>query len=274
MKLQADAIGVPDNVLLLPLFIFLLGISFGSFIHVVIDRTLSGQSFLKGRSHCDFCKKKLFWYDLIPLLSFVLLGGKCRYCKKFFGFLYPFSELLTGSICVVIFLFWQQLFSEFTGFSVMVLLYMLFVGIFSSGILLADIKYGIIPDLFLFPLFVTTLLYNSVQKPEEFIGSIFACFGAFLFFYLLHAITKGKGMGLGDVKLAGFIGLFLGFPQSIFAIYLAFLTGAGVSLILILWGRKSMKNTIVFGPFLIIGMFVTWLFYPSLLAFAIKVLHL
>jgi prepilin signal peptidase PulO-like enzyme (type II secretory pathway) len=125
----------------------------------------------------------------------------------------------------------------------------------------ADIKYGIIPDKIIFPAIVASLLYlfiipNSLFSPRGEAGMIhiLSAIGAFLFFLFLFLITKGRGMGFGDVKLVFLLGLILGFPKIVAAFYIAFLTGAILGCILILWGKKKLTGgTIPFGPFLVLG---------------------
>lgn len=242
---------------------FIFGCSIGSFLNVLIDRIPRHESVITGRSHCDSCKKMLVWYDLFPLFSFLFLLGKCRYCHKKIGWQTVIVEALTGILFA------------FTGYSLLftgassllllsTLLYILFI--FSCFITIAfiDAKYGIIPNLFVYPGILFALFYHTFF-PDTFFAYLFSGLGAGCFFFLLFAITKGRGMGFGDVKLALLLGFFLGFPKIIVALYIAFLTGAVIALILIVKKKKKFsKSTIPFGPFLILGTLIAF-FYGNFL---------
>lgn len=227
-------------------FIFLVGLCVGSFLNVLIDRLPKGQNVLMGRSHCDFCKKILRWYELIPLLSFVLQAGRCRRCHQKLSLQYPLVELVTGIGFVF---FWRAL-------DYPLLTQLSYIVIFSSLLIIfiTDLKYQIIPD---------SMVVAGAMGGLGVIGGIgnigentLVGLGAAGFFLLLWGITKRSGMGLGDVKLVFVLGFLLGFPSIIIALYVAFLTGAMVGVILILKGKKSLKAKVPFGPFLIIGFIV------------------
>ncbi len=229
--------------------IFLFGISIGSFLNVLIDRLSIGES-IGGRSHCDYCKKTLSFFDLIPILSFMFLRGKCRYCKKSLSLQYPSVELLTGMTFVGIALYSLK---EFTPLALVNLLLLLIIYSGLIVILIADLKFRIIPDEMLIVITTAVIIQHLLVGVSSFPIS-FAC-GLILFaiFLMLFLITKGKGMGFGDVKYAFFMGFFLGFPGAVISFYVAFLTGALLSIILILIGKKRFGQTIAFGPFLILG---------------------
>ncbi len=256
------------------LLIFLFGICVGSFLNVVIDRTAQGRSIVKGRSACDFCHHVLSWYDLVPVASFLFLLGKCRYCQKKLSWQYPLVELATGSLFVLLTQF-SVFSSQFSIGSVLDLVFLF--SIMSSLIVLfmTDLKYEILPDSIvvfgivcaaLYMVFVTnTLILN------HFLSGIFAS----LFFLLLYLATKRRGMGFGDVKLAILLGFFVGFPSIFLAIYLAFLTGAVVGIILIVAKKKKFKgDRIPFGPFLIGGTIVCFFFGQQLWQITLRLLGL
>lgn len=242
----------------LGLISFVLGLLVGSFLNVLIDRLANEESPFKGRSHCDHCGKTLEPLDLIPVISFLWLGGKCRYCKRKLSWQYPLVELLTGILLVCFTVHYQviniePLFINIAYIPLLLILLSLFV------IFISDLKYRIIPDEMIVVLLVGTVLYglfNKINWQEHGLSSL-AVTGLFLLIILL---TKGKGMGLGDVKYVLFMGLFLGPLGTITALYISFLTGAAVSLILILGKLKSLKSQIAFGPFLIFGTIVSFYF--------------
>ena len=248
-------------------FIFLLGLCVGSFLNVLIYREASegvkGITPLgcdRNRSFCDHCKKQILWYDNIPLLSYFLLKGKCRFCHKKISFQYPLVEFLTAVQFVWIYFLVQKnliFFSQFEGFySFVVLAVWLILGACFLTIFIADMKYQIIPDTAVFfgilAAFLKLLVdyrYTGMLDFSVFLSGFLSA----LFFLSLIVVTKGKGMGFGDVKLGLLIGLVLGFPKILVALFFAFLTGAVVGVILVLTGSKKLKSKIAFGPFLVAG---------------------
>ncbi len=267
---------------MLVFFLFILGLSIGSFLNVLIDRIPKDESPFKGRSYCDKCKKTLKWHDLIPLISHLYLKGKCRYCRAHISFYYPLVELVTGILFVIAFVYVYGLQSTVysLSFSIFnsqfsIFLYYLFILSCFIVIFFTDIKYGIIPDKIVYPAIAIVTIYNLqfFHIRQGFGGQatnnyLLSAFGAFGFFLTLYLITRGKGMGFGDVKLSFLLGLVLGFPKVVVALYLAFLTGAIVGSILIIWRKKKLKGgTIPFGPFLIIGAVLS-------LFFGEKIIHL
>lgn len=237
---------------MLTIFIFLYGLIIGSFLNVIIDRIPKGQSIVYPPSHCEHCRHRLAWYDLIPVLSFLMLKGRCRYCQKSIGIYYPFIELLTGLLFVLTYIF-------SINTNIIYIFYLLIMLSVFIVIFFTDYKYGIIPFSVTALGGITAFFYLITSFPLPVILIHFlSAIGAFLFFLFLFLITKGKGMGFGDVVLVLLMGLFLGFPEIIIALYLAFVLGAIISLILIVLGHKKIRHdTIPFGPFLVAGTFIT-----------------
>ena len=219
---------------------FLIGLMVGSFVNVLADRLPRGESVLWGRSRCDHCKKTLRWYELVPVVSYIVQFGRCRRCHKRLSVQYPVIELATG-----------------IGFTLLhsLPLYLLFISLLV--IFIADFKYQIIPD----SMIVLGIL-AAVWKGAYLVPAI----GSFAFLYLLWAVTRGKGLGFGDVKFAFLMGLLLGFPGVIIAFYVAFLTGALTGVILMLGRYKTWKSKIAFGPFLVLGTVVGLIWQPQLTA--------
>lgn len=228
--------------------VLLLGLAVGSFLNVLIDRIPKNLS-IGGRSRCDNCKKTLGIPDLIPLVSYLYLGGRCRFCGNKINIRNPIVEITTSALFVITFLYYSSFNLE--------LLFYLFIMSCLIAIFFIDLKTQIIPDKITYPAILVTLLYllfNEHLILNHFLSSL----GASLFFFTLFLATKGRGLGFGDVKLALLLGLFLGFPNILIASYLAFLTGAVYSVILILWRKKGLKDKIAFGPFLILGAFIAF----------------
>ncbi|MBI5614328.1 prepilin peptidase [Candidatus Gottesmanbacteria bacterium] len=250
------------------LIVFLSGLAFGSFANVLIDRG-DDVSVLYDRSRCDFCKRHLSWYELIPVFSFLFLRGQCRTCRKKLSLQYPLVELCMG-------LSFVGVYSLFPLTSYISLVSYLILTFSFVVIFIADLKYFIIPDSMIilsllsgFFLFLSSQLLTRSAHPNLGLGEQILEYGipyfgtglvAGSFFLLLWIFTKGKGMGFGDVKLAFVMGLLLKAPKTIVALYVAFLTGALYGVILILGKKKSLKSAVAFGPFLILGFLVSVLF--------------
>lgn len=257
---------------------FLIGVSLGSFSKALSDRSLNNKSFW-GRSYCVFCKKHLHFYDLFPILSFLSTYGRCRYCHKKLSIEYLLIEVVMGLL--IGYLFW--------GFGSLpdLIIKIFFITILAT-LFLTDLKKMFIPDRVIIPSIITGFILSIVitiykigylyyflnQTPigkfllpprsdyflrhaiytaQPLLGGILMGFLIGGFFWALIIITKGKGMGGGDVKLGAFIGLMLGFPQALIALIFSFFTGAIFSIILIIFGKKHFGQFIPFGPFLVLG---------------------
>jgi leader peptidase (prepilin peptidase)/N-methyltransferase len=267
---------------MIELLIFIIGLFIGSFLGVLTDRIPRNETVVKGHSHCEFCKKELKWFDLIPVFSFLSTRGKCRYCKRSLPYFYPVIEISTGILFVLAYIFsipnfkfliFNQILNPnsliINPLSLITIAYYLFIVSSLIVIFFTDLKYGIIPDKILLPAIVVSLLCQLIINPSSLIVNLFCGVGAFLFFVLISvifsALTKKDAMGGGDIKLAFLLGLFLGFPNIIVSLYLAFLTGGLVGIILIIWRKKSFrKATLPFGPFLISGAVIS-LFWGNLI---------
>ena len=242
-------------------FLFLLGLIMGSFLLVLSDRLPRNENVLIGRSYCESCKKELDWYELIPVFSFVMQKGKCRKCRTKLSGWYPVAELVTAMAFVLpIFLFPESgLFFYLFFLSIVSVLIVIFI---------ADWKYGIIPFPMVLIGIITTFLYYLFLEPSSLLPAFITAIASGLFFFLIFFFTKGQGMGFGDVVYAFFMGWFLGFPGIIVGLYLAFLTGGIVSLILVLLKRKKLRgDTIAFGPFLVMGTLLAFIFEDYFIVF-------
>lgn len=250
------------------ILIFLTGLTVGSFLNSVIYRLVlpdfswKNLGGLKTRSYCPNCRHTLSWHDLIPIFSFFVLKRKCRYCSQKISWQYPLVELATAVIFLLIFLTFLRT-NNFTYAYLLVHLFFLFlVSCFLIIIFVYDLKHYIIPDKVVYPAilvsgiwyFVSGIFFNVYTK-YEILNTIYSALGVGAFFLAIVLVSRGKWMGMGDVKLAFLIGLFLGWPNIIIALFLAFLTGAIIGLGLIIAGKKSMKSEVPFGPFLVAGTF-------------------
>ncbi len=245
--------------------VFIFGLMVGSFLNSIIYRLPSGESFLIQRSYCPYCKHKLSWKDLIPIFSFLILKGKCRYCQKKISWQYPLIELATGI------LFFLVLWNFFTGVNFVRIAFLLIFTCFLIIIFVYDLKHYIIPDKIIYPAIAIALFYQLLRPVlNEVVVSGFGIFNleigilkpilsailAGLFFLSIVLFSGGKWMGVGDVKLAFFMGLFLSFPNILIALFLAFFIGAIIGIGLIMSGKKTLKSEVPFGPFLVVGTFI------------------
>lgn len=240
------------------LFLFILGTAFGSFFNVLIDR-LPNEESIMGRSHCDHCRHKLGPFDLIPVVSYLVLRGKCEYCGKKISFVNTLVEILTGVLFVVTWIALPTV-GMVHELSLQILFFqkILYLGIISCLIVVffADAKYRIIPDSIQVVFFLLSLLltFSLGFTSKILLDRVIASFGVMLPILFLFLVTKGRGMGFGDVKFAFSMGLLLGLRNGFIALYLAFIFGALFGLVTIMFGKNSLKSKIAFGPFLVLGL--------------------
>ncbi len=245
----------------LNLIAFVFGLVIGSFLNCLIYRLKTDESFVKGRSFCPNCKHLLSWQDLIPIFSFLFLKGKCRYCGKPISFQYPLVELFAGFLFVLIlnYTLGAQLFNFENVFNLM---FLIIISCFLIVIFVYDLKHYIIPDKVIYPAIIIAIIYNIsyflfvIDNSSLLIQSSISAFAAAVFFLLIVLISRGRWMGVGDIKLAFLLGLVLGWPNILVALFLAFFLGAIIGIGLIIFGKKTLKSEVPFGPFLVFGTFL------------------
>ena len=247
--------------------IFILGLIFGSLLNTIIYRLRTEEDFVSGRSACPSCGHSLSWDDLIPVFSFLILEGKCRYCKKPISWQYPLVELATGILFLAVFSQNVDLIFDFFFFGTLKIAYLFFAISCLVVIFVYDLKHYLIPNKVIYSLIGGTALWHLISSLffqtynlAELLGFVVAGFYSAAFFWIVHVMTRGKGMGMGDVKLGFFMGLFLGYPLILMALFLSFLIGSIVGLGLIVFGHKKFKSEIPLGPFLVSGTFLVMLF--------------
>ena len=236
-------------------FIFIIGVIFGSFYNVVGMRLPNGESIIKPGSHCPKCGHMLSWYENIPLISYIILGGSCRKCKKPISSTYFLMELLSGALFALCY-------KVFNGINVNFFLSIIIVSLVII-IFVSDSKYMIINDS---PLVVATILIFLIKWYDEGIlnalMSLVYGVGIFAFAYLLrlfgYLVFKQEALGGGDIKLsfvAGcLLGLDLGIVYVVLASFLAFPYALYVTL-------KNKDNMLPFGPFLVASLLIVFLNY-------------
>jgi prepilin signal peptidase PulO-like enzyme (type II secretory pathway) len=244
------------------LSVFLLGAIVGSFLNCVIYRLETGGSFLKGRSFCPHCKKELAWFDLFPVFSFVFLGGKCRYCRQKISWQYPLVEMAAGTVFLLIFrLFFLD--SEILPVDCLGLVYHWTISAFLIVIFVYDLKHYIIPDKVIYPAIIVSGVWYlasgilfGLYAGSEMLNTIYAASGAAAFFLFIVLLSRGKWMGVGDIKLAFLMGLILGWPGVLVALLAAFYIGAIIGSGLIILKKRRLESEIPFAPFLVVGTFL------------------
>jgi leader peptidase (prepilin peptidase)/N-methyltransferase len=243
---------------MLSLILGLVGLAVGSFLNVVIDRLPRGESLLFPSSRCEACGHGLSTRDLLPILSYVMLRGKCRYCDVPISWRLPLVELLTGGLFA--FLAWRL--GPGLELASSLVYVLLFVPIF-----FIDLERGIIPDVIVFPGMALALGLALLEgrAVAAVVGGAVG-FGLFLSIYYLAR----RGMGQGDVKLAGLLGLINGWPLILVAVLLSLISGGLVASVFLAMKAKGRKDPVPFGPFLVVGSFVTLLWGQRLLDLYLK----
>lgn len=234
------------------ILISLYGLVIGSFLNVCIYRIPREESIVFPSSHCPNCGTKLKAYDLVPILSYIVQRGKCRYCGEKISPQYPIVELLNSLVYILIYY-------KF-GFS----LNFLFYGIIFSILIVIgfiDLKEMIIPDILVILIIIFTIIYKVLlfllySKSPDLLNSIGGLVLSSLLFVLIILVSKG-GMGGGDVTLIGSLGFILGIKNIFLTIFLSFILGAIISIILLVTKIREKKDPIPFGPFIILGFFIT-----------------
>ncbi|MDD3364775.1 MAG: prepilin peptidase [Syntrophomonas sp.] len=235
------------------IFIIIFALLCGSFLNVAIYRLPRKESVLWPGSHCPACGQSLKAWDLIPIISYIWLGGRCRYCKERIRPRYPLVEILTAITFLLVFLKWGISVETGTGW---IFTAMLTITAFT------DLEEGIIPDLITYPGIIIGLLLCPYM-----IGIKSSVLGAIIFsgVFVGIAILSHGGMGGGDIKLAGVIGTFTGYGGSVLTLIIASLAGGIWAAILIWQGKADHKTAIKFGPFLSVAAWLVWMYEIEIL---------
>ncbi len=232
-------------------YVFMLGLIFGSFFNVVGIRVPQKES-LMGRSHCNKCDHKIRWFELIPVLGYILIGGKCTKCKTPISIKYPLMELLTGTLFLVSYIILKDNMVEYV-------LVVSFISLMTI-ITVSDLYYKIVPDtiLLIFLPIILTLRIASNMMPwyEGIIGGIIA-FG-FMYLVALYGKVRFKTLALGggDVKIYFLVGIFLGYNVVFLSLFFAALSGIVVSIFI----RNRKDKYIPFVPFIYFGSMIAYFF--------------
>ena len=266
---------------------FVFGTAIGSFLNVVSMRLPQDES-IGGRSRCNSCKKQLRWFELVPIVSFVMQKGRCRSCGVVLSVQYPLVELGTGLLFATAALY---LFSYFPlNFSLFLFVWLWACSVIAVAvaIIAADMRFQLIPDSLtaclvilaipvvvfrayypMFQLIAPNLQAHAVISQWSFwasvLGDIASAAVCMLFLFCLWFFSGGKWMGFGDVKLIFATSLLVGFPAAVPALLFSFWTGALVGVVLLFLGAKTLQSKIPFGPFILLGATLAFFFSEKLL---------
>ncbi len=241
---------------------FLLGLIFGSFFNVVGLRLPTKQPFANDRSICPQCKQTLSWYELIPVLSFLLQLGKCRHCQVKISPIYPIIEIATGFLFACSYVLFGLHLELIMALLLMSMLIIIFV---------SDITYMLIPDkllLFFLPLFI---VMRYVEPLDPWWSAIVGALIGFAVIAIVILVSRG-GMGAGDMKLFGVLGIVLGMQKVLLAFFLACVIGAFIGMLLLLFKVIERKQPIPFGPYIVVAAIVTYFYGDSLLNWYLNLL--
>ncbi len=255
------------------LFFIVLGAIAGSALNAIIYRSYKGESWLKGRSRCPKCKHTLCWYELIPVISFVLQKGRCRSCHSIIHIQYVVIELITAFAFAGGYAWYTH-----NGIEIKHLLdFAFFIVTFCIVMIIFvhDARYRVVLDSIVLPGFIVLALlrlvffyviYHTVGWQKELISmGIGIAIGA-LFFAIQYIVSRGRWVGGGDIRIGAILGAVLGFPQVLTALFFAYISGCLVSIWLLATKKKNLQSEIAFGPFLAVALLVTLLWGPQLVS--------
>lgn len=243
------------------ILILIYGLLIGSFLNVVIYRIPRDESIAWPGSHCTSCGHGLKWYDNIPLFSYLLLRGKCRYCGDKISSQYPLVEATNAIIYLFLYILFQGINLDF-----------IFLALISSALVaitFIDLREQIIPDSLVIAVLVLSVLHKTLLHfyegiPFPLTDSLLGLIIAGGLFLLIVFFSRG-GMGGGDVTLIGALGFVLGLKGILTVIFLSFVLGSVISIFLLAARIKSRKDPIPFGPFIVISFYITLFFGDNIL---------
>ena len=249
------------------ILVIIYGLLIGSFLNVLIYRIPHEESIAFPGSHCPECDHKLRWYDNIPVVSYLVLKGKCRYCGTKISPQYPLIETLNAIVYVVLYIFYGWSI-DFVAFALIASILIAVAGI--------DFKEQIIPDSLVLSILVIEALHKALNYfingiSPELVNSLLGLAVAGGIFLLIVLVSKG-GMGEGDVTLIGALGFVLGVKGILLTIFFSFILGAIISIFLLASGLKTRKDPIPFGPFIILGFFIVLLWGNGIISWYFDIL--
>lgn len=256
-----------ELVSILNIFSFLFGLILGSFLNVCIHRIPIKKSVVNPPSSCPKCSENIRFYDNIPVISYIFLLGKCRYCRQSIPMRYPVVEIITGLLSTALFIRY--------GLSYQYPIFLLFSACLVI-ISFIDLDHKIIPDIISLPgVFlglVISFFFDHISWMDSLIGAIGGGGFLFLIAVVFERLTGKEGMGGGDVKLLAMIGAWMGWKALPFIILISSLTGTLIGGGSLLLARKGLRAKIPFGPFLALGALVYFFFGPEIVNWYLRLI--
>lgn len=247
------------------IIVFILGLGVGSFLNALIFRLHSGESVAKGRSKCPKCRHELSPRDLIPIINFIWLRGKCRYCSAPISWQYPVVELVTAVLFALVY---QYLIPSAQTGTIEGIFYLVFLWFLVSVLIVIfiyDLKHYLILDKVVYPALVVSFIAVVFLPQYDFWHALIGSAVVGLFFLILVLLSRETWMGWGDVKLGFLLGLAIGWPLCLPLLLIAFVGGAIVSLFLMGLKLKGWKDTVPFGTMLTAAAVLTLFIGPRMI---------
>jgi len=245
---------------MIEVYTFMFGLCIGSFLNVCIYRLPAAKSISHPRSSCTNCGELIRFYDNIPVVSYMILKGRCRFCSEPISLRYPVVEILTGLFALITFVKY--------GLTLEALIYFIFIASLLV-ITFIDIDHQIIPDVITLPgipiFFIASFALPEINYLDSILGILIGGGSLLLVAWTYNLITKKEGMGGGDIKLLAMLGAVIGWKGVLFTIFVASAVGTISGMLVMLKTRKSRKMAIPFGPFLAIGSIAYIFFGPQLI---------
>nr|ABZ06499.1 putative bacterial peptidase A24 N-terminal domain protein [uncultured marine microorganism HF4000_010L19] len=260
-----------SSIFIFSLIVLFIGLSFGSFVNVCIYRLPKNKQVITGRSYCPKCKKKIKWFDNIPLISFLSLNGRCRSCKKKISPQYFIVELIAGIGFLLIYLSYDNHLAKLL-LAILLLMYL--------TVFFIDLKHFIIPDILNYGIIVIAFLKNFLPDLNlsfiqdiklSLMGGIAGFFSIWIIIYLYKTFKKKEGMGLGDAKLMAGVGLLFGWQSIPFVLFLAAVLGLLMVMPSLYEKKKSLKSQVPFGPYIITAGVIYFLYGDVLYKMALGI---
>lgn len=249
-------------IILIECYVFLAGVVLGSFYNVVGLRLAKGESIVSPPSHCPSCGRQLRYQELIPVFSYLALKGRCKGCGIKISWIYPVVEMCSGLLFLAVFLFSDDLQQMIMGWLLISLLIIIFI---------SDISEMVFPDRVLIFFMVLFIAYRIFNPMDPWWDSLTGFAAGFIMLYVIALLSKG-GMGGGDIKLFGVMGIILGFKGIICAFLLSAIYGTIIGGLGLISGKINRGQPVPFGPFIVLGTLSAYFFGDFIITWYIKLL--
>lgn len=239
-----------ESIIFYPV-VFVFGLILGSFLNCVIWRLRENIRFWKGRSMCPRCRRTLAWYENIPLVSFACLGGRCRTCRGKISWQYPLVEMATALLFLLVAVYHTRL-GQVEGW---LFLRDMFFLAFLIGVFVYDFLYKQILPEWIWLGAIIGFFFNHLLFPDTDKSMLMGAMAASGFFLAQYVVSRGRWIGGGDIHLGFMLGIWLGWPDVLVALFFAYITGAVVAVYLLATKKRQLGAEIPFGTFLSVGAF-------------------